>query len=351
MKFIFAVIAALIISDYSYGQLYEPLSSKGVPPKSFSTPIKDLLKEHKKSSTVKSDKKTRKIEKSLNANIYSHVSEMLASGKVLYGEDTYDYLNDLMGLILKKNKINENIQVYGFKSSYSNAFATDAGILFVNLGLLSKINTENELAFALCHELSHYMLKHSLQGELIKYDQQKLAEKNAITAYDKLVQKHAFSQKFELQADSLGLVYFMNAGFKGDIAPDIFNILKDRHYVRDEVNLNSIVDFKAQLFNYDLSEVDSIVDIFTVKKQLFNEKFSSHPAIDERIERLNDLIPSKTKGKKNIANKKLLKKAVIASDLENLRVSLLEENYLESVYYSEKVYQGKSYKEYGMVDI
>lgn len=346
LLFIYFLIA---ISPFAQKQ-YEPLLSEGTPPSYLLKGIKENVKETELVLSPYEPRETRLLEYSLNAASYHKISEMLGSGNILYGDATHEFLENLIKTILKKNKLNFPVKVHAFKSSYTNAFATDIGYIFVNLGLLSKVETEAELAFVLCHELAHYVLRHSLEGELANYDESNLSDKKIVTAYDKLIQKHMFSQKFELQADSLGMKYYMEAGYKPSSVSKVFEVLKDPHFILDqEIDLNHYFNYDQSVASLDEEVFNEMLQKIVFVKKKFNGKFATHPEIDARIERLERFFPEKDKGKTAVANKKLYKEAIKAADLENLRVSLLEHNYLDAIYYSCKASEDSKFEEYARI--
>lgn len=350
LKYKIIIICFLCFNAGIAQDSYAPLQSKGSPPKYLLKSIKENVKETELVLSPYETRETRLLEYGLNGASYHKVSEMLGSGNILYGEETHKYLEDLMKTILKKNKIFTSVKIHAFKSSYTNAFATDIGYLFVNLGLLSRVETESELAFVICHELAHYMLRHNLEGELINYDNSNLSDKKVVTAYDKLIQKHMFSQKFELQADSLGLKYYLEAGYKPSSVAKIFEVLKDPHFTLDqEIDLNHYFDYNAEVAKIDEDDFNNTLDKIVFAKKKFNGKFATHPEIDSRIEKVEEDLPEKDKGKTALANKKLFKEAVNAANLENLRVSLLENNYLDAVYYACKASEDSKYEEYARI--
>jgi Zn-dependent protease with chaperone function len=349
MKLILFILTFVVLTATAQ-QTYKPLVSEGNPPEHLMKSIQENVKETELVLSPYESKETRLLEYALNGASYHKISEMLGSGNILYGDATYEYLQSLMKTILKKNKLNYPVKVHAFKSSYTNAFATDIGYIFVNLGLLSKIETEAELAYVLCHELAHYVLRHSLEGELVKYDESNLSEKKVVTAYDKLIQKHLFSQKFELQADSLGLKYYLEAGYKPSSVEKAFNILKDLHYtLHKDVDLNQYFNYDNAIASIDEDVFNKTLDKVTFTKKKFNDKFATHPEIEARVEKLEKYLPEKDKGKTSLANKKLYKEAIKAADLENLRVALIEGNYLDAIYYAGKASKDTKFEEYAHI--
>jgi predicted Zn-dependent protease len=125
---------------------------------------------------------------------------------------------------------------YVIENDVYNAFASPAGKIFINSGLLIAMDNEEELAGILSHEIAHASARHVSQ----RIDQSKklnyatlaglaagillgmggsAAAANAVTmgtvaAGQSLVL--SFSRANEVQADQLGLMYLTQAGYSGE---------------------------------------------------------------------------------------------------------------------------------------
>jgi predicted Zn-dependent protease len=103
-----------------------------------------------------------------------------------------------------------------------NAFAIPGGYIFVNKGLVDKLN-EDELAFVLAHEIGHVAARHSLkrlQAALgvnilmsiaLGSSSQAAARQGAGIIYS--VVENGYSRQDELLADYLGAKYIKRAGY------------------------------------------------------------------------------------------------------------------------------------------
>jgi predicted Zn-dependent protease len=116
--------------------------------------------------------------------------------------------------------------------------ATDGENLIITSGLLSKLNTDDERAFVISHELSHILLQHIAKTQVRRiglslldnflvrrYTQQgsllQLASELGIGLVDK-----RSSRGYELQADDLGVKLMTQAGYNPQAAIQVFDILK-----------------------------------------------------------------------------------------------------------------------------
>jgi predicted Zn-dependent protease len=125
---------------------------------------------------------------------------------------------------------------YVIKEDVYNAFAIPAGHIFINSGLLAAMESEDELAGILSHEMAHAACRHISQqiDRSKKIDLASMAGMVAgiflgaatgdATALQALTigsaaagqaATLAYSRTDETQADQLGLIYLQNAGYSG----------------------------------------------------------------------------------------------------------------------------------------
>jgi hypothetical protein len=120
--------------------------------------------------------------------------------------------------------------IYPYRSESVNAMSMGNGTLCFMLGLLSRLETEDQVAFVLCHEMAHHHRQHTERRmtELANanYDKELKKKIDAVMAspynrYSKLkalfssldmsFSKH--SRFAEYEADSVGLTYYLKTGY------------------------------------------------------------------------------------------------------------------------------------------
>ena len=104
------------------------------------------------------------------------------------------------------------------KDATVNAGSYGLGLIFINLGLLAKIQTMDELLFIICHEIAHYELLHyensflNLEFKKVtnrpQYEFNKILNGKGTVESVKKIQEWAyesagFSRELEVEADSL----------------------------------------------------------------------------------------------------------------------------------------------------
>ncbi len=116
-----------------------------------------------------------------------------------------------------------------------NAFAVPGGFVYVHRGLLERVNSTDELASILGHEIGHVSARHSA-AQISKAQLMNLgllglavATEGASQSYGDLVNLGAvlafskFSRDDEREADHLGIKYMAQAGYNPKSAIDVMN--------------------------------------------------------------------------------------------------------------------------------
>jgi predicted Zn-dependent protease len=111
-----------------------------------------------------------------------------------------------------------------------NAFAVPGGFVYVNRGLLEKMNSLDELAFVMGHEIAHVAARHSA-SQISKAQLMNLGllgltvgTKGTAESYAQLINMGAalafnkFSRDDEREADHFGLNYMIRAGYNPNAA-------------------------------------------------------------------------------------------------------------------------------------
>ena len=148
-----------------------------------------------------------------------------------------DYVKEIGQRILKEVPTQPfRYHFYVVKEDVYNAFATPAGHIFINSGLLEAVESEAEIAGIIGHEIAHVVCRHISQN-IDRAPKLNLATLAGVAAGIFLGASGAgdvgtavvmgsmaagqsamlaFSREDELQADQLGLTYLYDAGYGGE---------------------------------------------------------------------------------------------------------------------------------------
>lgn len=231
-----------------------------------------------------------------------------------------------------------------------NACAMGEGVIIVNAGLVSKLEYEGELVFILAHEMAHDYLDHNYLGDLhsIKMYRENNIRQNMRRAlrakYDKtanvkaivdgyLIKVNTHSRQDELQADSLGHILLLNAGYLSCGSLMALQKLKkaDSSFFKEPLKLKSL--FSDSLHSFKEGWLAG-----TYSNKIYhedeNDSLATHPDCDARILALIS---------KFSISKDLIDTGGFVQGIEfarkkayyiNLEYCLERENYLLSLYFA-----------------
>ncbi len=149
-----------------------------------------------------------------------------------FNEDWNNYLDNISDKITTNNPTYnfDNIQVVLSRYFWPNAFSIGEGTIVLNPGLISRLDNEDQLAFILCHEYAHFLLRHSEERYLsiLEVMRSEELEKQIETIQDSryykttqvkellkslLYESNRHVRENEIEADSLGFLLFKNSGY------------------------------------------------------------------------------------------------------------------------------------------
>ncbi len=151
------------------------------------------------------------------ATAYAHIKrirdEILNSGKVKHKDD-FEW---------EVKIINKDVK---------NAFAAPGGYIYVYTGLIKYLETENQLAGVLAHEIAHADLRHSVNQMVKQYGAKVLLDvvlgknQGALTEIAKGLAGKKFSRNDEAEADKFSVIYLCPTSYEADGAAGFFEKIK-----------------------------------------------------------------------------------------------------------------------------
>lgn len=220
---------------------YTPLTSKGQLPPEFAVSATQKYIESKKSISKKEKRSIRKSKTEFYLKNSFSIDELLRSGKVLFNDTVGIYVDQVFQKILKVTDISpSSVKVFIVKTNYSNAFATDQGLIFVTTGLLARLQNEAQLAYVLCHELVHVKEKHVMDVYLhAEETSQKIKKATDEYELEPAILSHAaFSKDKETEADIKGLQLYIKTGYAVNEVVALFDILQFAQHPFDSLPFN-----------------------------------------------------------------------------------------------------------------
>ncbi|MFV8327449.1 M48 family metallopeptidase [Flavobacterium sp. ZS1P14] len=249
--------------------------------------VKEILLERKASFLKNVQDSTFIFDKTINGFLQKILTAVYHSNPQIDTKDFYFLIN---------------------KSLVPNAACYGNGIFSVNLGLFALIESNDEMAFIICHELSHYLLKHNdkaleeyiktfrskdVKQQLNTASNQKYGRRSAVTMVLKDLKFNFMkrSRSAETQADSLGYTLFSNTKYNKQASVNILKKLDrtDGMLFNSPTNLRQNFTFEEYPFKEAWIEKETkMFDITESANDLEVDKDSlkTHPDIPLRIENI-----------------------------------------------------------------
>ncbi|MFP4162671.1 MAG: M48 family metalloprotease [Chitinispirillaceae bacterium] len=223
---------------------------------------------------------------------------------LLHTDDSLEqYLNGVLGRLLapgEREKFNLNVKV--LRSRSINAFATPHGTIYICTGLLARMKNEAQAAALLGHELVHIVNKHAVKNlARMKAESRSSAQtriglglllgdgiSGAITGAALKSAVTGYSRDLEREADSLGLIRMIKAGFAAREFNNLFLILKD-YLVTEDIkepyffSSHPQVADRIRSYRRLVSEFPVHADSGTVNDSMFQMKARPVVYYDARI--------------------------------------------------------------------
>ncbi len=221
-----------------------------------------------KSTITGLEGKEMSFAKKLYDNRASEVVQQFNGDYLIVDNEISPYLQSVLDVIYASNpSLQREASVYVFRSEAVNAMSYGEGTIAFTLGLLSRMESEGQIAFILCHELAHYHARHSdiktIAFARLNYDKDINKRVKAIsksdygkyTKYSQLVSslslsitKHGREKEFE--ADSLALQFYLNTGYDLAAPARTLQLLDQADFSMhpENIDLKKYFDFQAYPF-------------------------------------------------------------------------------------------------------
>lgn len=236
--------------------------------------------------------------------------ELYDDKSLMYGDEVTDFVNDVLSYLITSNNNLKSTKYIAFtvRDNDVNAFSLSEGILAVNIGLLSRLNSWEELAFVMGHEIGHDYLNHAKEHVelVVGIEKDKKTQKDLKTASRKTNDRYSeiekiylntlskamlSSRKNEISSDSVGYHFINNAKIDLSKAVSMLNILDSADYFvfKDSVDIIN----KLSTPNYSIDPKwlinEDATSSWSRAKELYliPDSLKSHPDCANRIEILN----------------------------------------------------------------
>jgi hypothetical protein len=346
----FRLLFFLLLSTACFSQEQDlkknfvPLKLKGTLPEVFTQNIREIIKQDITDLKQRKDKDKTIKSTFLTASNYQ-IERILRSGNTLVNDEITNYLNVVADEILKDNPgLRKQLNIFTLKSQVVNAYSYDKGYIFINIGLIAQVESEAQLAYILCHEISHFTKQHHINSFVIndRIDREKY-DGNTESRY---IEKCQYSKEYESEADLEGFKLFERTTYNLKQAEKGFAVLQYAHLPFE------LEEFKKSYFEtptyvlpsrYFLTEVSAIKD-----NSNEDDSKQTHPNTKKRRQAIAEIIAERDNSKRvnSVAGQARFEYIRDLSRMELCRLYLKIRDYPNAMYASyilSKKYPGNEY--------
>lgn len=234
-------------------------------------------------------------------NLYQSYGEASKRKQFIAEPYVTKYLQAVLQRILDSNGVRQKIEVVTTRYAEPNAYNMGDNRLFVNIGVLGLLDNEAQLAFLLCHELSHQLLQHVQEKfsarRALAADKTVKKEMRDIRAakYNKLDRSAQFAMKYsytfaaysraqERAADSMAIVLLQKSRYDIGEGEELLEILKRSDTDSTRIDYARFFGSASTPLRPELLQDSRYAISFGGKRAIAYEEDSikSHPDIPQR---------------------------------------------------------------------
>lgn len=274
-------------------------------------------------------------------NIHKERNEILLGGFVYYNDEVSRYVNEVLeNTLAGEPGMKGKVKLYLTRYASANAISLPEGTIFVNIGLLSALENESQLAAVLAHELAHIKKQHVLINRS-KIEKIKQQEENVNNREGNMFRSLALSRDNEFEADALGLSILTATKYNAEEMSKALRLLQFTDTNEAEFDL-------IKLFNNEYYKIDTaVISPTKVAKWLKKERNSeenatllglvediylTHPEIEKRALAVREILKSTNYKNENRINDSRFTEIKEIARFEVLENSLRTGNYIRSAY-------------------
>ena len=298
-----------------------------------------------------------KARNEFNKRVKLHVRELKStdSARLFMHTDTLTlFLNAIAGKIKNANSLlaQKNYHITTYRESSPNASNVGPQFILFNIGLLNRLENEAQVAFVICHEMAHEYYAHvwaglkkwcvmshdkELKKELKKiykeeYGSVKKAEKLLLT-YAANFLEHSRSN--ELLADSLGMIFYLNAGYDKKEAAKVMDVLSkaDEPLYTQKIKFETVFENAELPFQKEWLGYDSTQVFWKPSEELWKvpDSLKTHPACEIRKDKIYSFSSMAETG---VVGRESFEAFKYIADFEYINVLTQEEQFAAAVFYS-----------------
>lgn len=327
----FLLVVPLLL--FSQQPSYKPLVSTGTIPNDFLRTSKEIVDADKDEFIVADSKKEKKLkEKFLIQSTFS-TNDLLQTGIVTFNDPVTAYINTIADNLLKHDpSLRSKLRFYAAKLPNANAMTFNNGIILINLGLIAQLENESQLAFIICHEISHYVNQDAIE-KFIEYDGISKGKGiyKELSSNDREIEQYRYSKEKETIADEDGLELFLKSNYDVAAIQNVFDILKYSYLPIDEIPFDKAF---LESTHYKIREEFLLEAINPIDAEEKDDEKQTHPNTSARKRMINELLAGNSKG----GNKVFIQGESLFNEIRKTARFEVSRIYLKYGWYEEAIY-------------
>jgi Zn-dependent protease with chaperone function len=329
----------------------------------------DESKQKKQALIAALPKQYSKDYKEIYERQFAEIEDLWSGTRPATSPEINNYLQSIVKKIIAANPELQktDARIVFTRDDWPNAVSMGDGSIALSGGLLIFLNSEAELAFVICHELSHYYLDHTnksikkfvelYNSDTFKKDVKRLSkqEYGAGKEFDELMKKMAFgsrrhSRENEAEADREAFHFLKNTGYDVNGMISCLQLLDqvDDSSVYKPFIPEAIFNFAEYSFKKKWIQKESVLfgamnEDSSPLTQREKDSLKTHPDCVLRISLLQDSIAKVPAGNKFLVDENFfyhLKKDFFPEITEQ---QFREDNLTRNLYYSLLMLQNDDY--------
>lgn len=309
-----------------FGQLtddYAPIELRGEIPANFLKRIKGNVKlKYRNELRLNSSQK-----KQFDIATEYALREIFQNGNIYFNDPLTDYVRKVGDHVLHNSDLKNDVTFFVSRYSTPNATTWQDGTIIVNIGLLARLENEAQLAFALAHEVSHFIQQHPY----LQYGRFVKKKSDQTVTNQPFVQSLDRTLNYELEADSIAIDLMSKANYNYHQGSTVLRIIKG-DYQKETIDFMSyFTSDKFEVTQKHLCKPISYRDYMEAEE--VNQKAILSTDIRQRrlIQQLSRA-EYKPDLRNNILSERLFKKVKAIAQFEMVEQSFRESNFLRSTY-------------------
>jgi len=334
MKLILAVTLVVLGYTFTFAQdfdHYKTLLPSGLVPKDFTARSADKYATEVTAIEKDQSRKERRNRKKFYLESTFGIDDFLASGSVLFNDEVSQYIAGVLEEVLKPYpELQGKLRVYAVKTSSANAFTTNSGIIFVNLGLLARLDNEAQLAFVLAHEVTHYQKKHVIDQYVTRMEMEQSRDYRKLSSEDKAFARSSYSQDLEIEADAGAIDIYAKTRYTKDSIALVFDILRQSKFPLHWMTFDKRYFESPKYIFPDTLVAKKIKEVYT-DDDFKESTMGSHPELRKRKRTVARKFREGGAGDLYRVSKTWFEKSRKIARFELCRTYLLDHSYIEAL--------------------